>query len=69
MANDPRRNSEGYYAPTAYEGMRSLVREENALDGRVSDLIKVLKFIIRNCGFEVVSRIEIKDIKTGRVFR
>lgn len=69
MANDPRRNSEGYYDPTAYEGMRSLVREENALEGRVSDLIKVLKFIIRNCGFEVVSRIEIKDIKTGRVFR
>lgn len=69
MANDPRRNSEGYYDPTAYEGMRSLIREENALEGRVSDLIKVLKFIIRNCGFEVVSRIEIKDIKTGRVFR
>lgn len=69
MANDPRRNSEGYYDPTAYEGMRSLVREENALEGRVSDLIKVLKFIIRNCGFEVVSRIEIRDIKTGRVFR
>lgn len=69
MANDPRRNSEGYYDPTAYEGMRSLVREENALEGRVSDLIRVLKFIIRNCGFEVVSRIEIKDIKTGRVFR
>ena len=69
MANDPRRNSEGYYDPTAYEGMRSLVREENALEGRVSDLIKVLKFIIRNCGFEVVSRIEIKDIKTGRVFK
>lgn len=73
MANYPKRNSEGYYDPTAYEGVKSIVREENALDGRVSDLVsdlvKVLKFIIRNCGFELVSRIEIKDVKTGRVFK
>ena len=47
----------------------SIAREENALDGRVSDLVRVLKFIIRNCGFELVSRIEIKDVKTGRVFK
>lgn len=69
MANYPKRNSEGYYDPTAYEGVKSIVREENALDGRVSDLVKVLKFIIRNFGFELVSRIEIKDVKTGRVFK
>lgn len=69
MANYPKRNSEGYYDPTAYEGVKSIVCEENALDGRVSDLVRVLKFIIRNCGFELVSRIEIKDVKTGRVFK
>ena len=69
MANYPKRNREGYYDPTAYEGVKSIVREENALDGRVSDLVRVLKFIIRNCGFELVSRIEIKDVKTGRVFK
>lgn len=69
MANYPKRNSEGYYDPTAYEGVKSIVREENALDGRVSDLVRVLKFIIRSCGFELVSRIEIKDIKPGRVFK
>lgn len=69
MANYPKRNSEGYYDPTAYEGVKSIVREENALDGRVSDFVRVLKFIIRSCGFELVSRIEIKDVKTGRVFK
>ena len=69
MANYPKRNSEGYYDPTAYEGVKSIVREENALDGRVSDLVRVLKFIIRSCSFELVSRIEIKDVKTGRVFK
>ena len=42
MANYPKRNSEGYYDPTAYEGVKSIVREENALDGRVSDLVRVL---------------------------
>lgn len=31
MANYPKRNSEGYYDPTAYEGVKSIVREENAL--------------------------------------
>ena len=69
MANYTKRNSEGYYDPTAYEGVKSIVREENALDGRVSDLVRVLKFIVRSCGFELVSRIEIKDVKTGRVFK
>ena len=70
MANsNPKRNSEGYYDPTAYDGMKSIIRDENALNGRVSDLIRVLKFIIHNCGFELVSRIEIKDIKTGRIFK
>ena len=69
MANYPKKNSEGYYDPTAYEGVQSIVREENALDGRVSDLVRVLKFVIRSCGFELVSRIEIKDVKTGRVFK
>ena len=69
MANYPKRNSEGYYDPTAYEGVKSIVREENALDGRVSVLVRVLKFIIRSCGLELVSRIEIKDVKTGRVFK
>lgn len=28
MANYPKRNSEGYYDPTAYEGVKSIVREE-----------------------------------------
>ena len=32
-------------------------------------LIKVLKYIISKSGFELVSRIEIKDKKTGRVFK
>ena len=40
-----------------------------ALEGKVNFLIKVLKFIIAESGFELLARIEIKDKKTGRCFR
>ncbi len=70
MANtDPRRNSEGYYDPTAYLGMKPIVDEENALQREVNTLIKVLKYIINKSGFELVNRIEIRDKQTGKTFR
>lgn len=73
MADNPRLNSEGYYDPTAYHGLRNIIRniirEENAVDYEVSTLIKVLKYIINRAGFELVSRIELKDKKSGRVFK
>ncbi|MBQ7047677.1 MAG: hypothetical protein IJN86_01900 [Clostridia bacterium] len=69
MADNPKRNSEGYSDPTAYLGLRPIIQEENALERDVNMLIKVLKYIISKSGFELVSRIEIKDKKTGRVFK
>ena len=69
MADNPRLNSECYYDPTAYHGLRNIIREENAVDYEVSTLIKVLKYIINRAGFELVSRIKLKDKKSGRVFK
>ena len=69
MADNPKCNSEGYYDPTAYYGLRPIIKEESALEREVNALIKVLKYIISKSGFELVSRIEIKDKKTGRVFK
>lgn len=69
MKGNPRRNSEGYSDPTAYEGLKDIIAEENALEYEVNSLIKVLKYIVRKSGFELVSRIEIKDKKTGRIFK
>ena len=43
--------------------------EDAALEGKVNFLIKVLKFIIAESGFELLARIELKDKKTGRCFR
>ena len=69
MNTNPKKNSEGYSDPTAYEGLRPIIEEENALERRVTQLIKALKYIIGLAGFELVCRIEIKDKKTGRIFR
>lgn len=39
------------------------------LDGKVNFLIKVLKYIIAESGFELLARIELRDKRTGRCFR
>jgi hypothetical protein len=67
--NNPKYNSEGYADPTAYYGTKEIIREKNETEKRAYDLIKVLKFIIRSCGFELIERVKIKDTKTGREFR
>lgn len=36
---------------------------------RVAELIHVLKYIIDKSGFKLVSRIELRDKKTGKEFR
>ena len=63
--DDLRKNGEGYQDPTAYKGMQTTVD----LESKVAFLIKVLKFIIRQSGFELVGRIQIRDKETGRIFK
>lgn len=67
--NNPYYNSEGYPDPTAFAGTRVIIREENETEKKAFELIKVLKFIIRLSGFELIERIKIKDTKSGREFR
>lgn len=55
--------------PTAYHALKPIMQEDAALEGKVNFLIKVLKFIIAESGFELLARIELKDKKTGRCFR
>ena len=67
LANE---NAEGYADPTAYNAIKKVSAEgHEALDAKVNTLIKVLKFIIAESGFELVARIELRDRKTGRFFR
>lgn len=64
-----RKNAEGYSDPTAGTAMSNILREENEQQRRVASLIKVLKRIIDEEGFELIARIEIRDRKTGREYR
>lgn len=66
---NPYFNSEGYADPTAYAGTKNIIKEENETERKAAELIKVLKFIIRSCGFELIERVQIKDTKTGREFK
>ncbi len=66
---NPFLNASGCPDPTAYHGMKSVVQADEALEGKVNFLIKVLKFIIAESGFELLARIEVRDKKTGRCFR
>ena len=66
---DPRKNSEGYADPTAYAAMKTITQEENEQQKRVGTLVHVLKYIINAAGFDLLNRIELKDRKTGRVYR
>lgn len=66
---NPKLNAEGYADPTAYMGMREVVREESEADKRAYDLVKVLKYIIRVAGFELTERVQLKDTKTGKEYK
>lgn len=69
MNRNPYYNNEGYPDPTAYYGTKDVIKEDVELERKTGELIKVLKFIIRSAGFELIERIAIKDTKTGREFR
>lgn len=66
---NPYYNSEGYADPTAYGALKPIVQADAALEGKVNFLIKVLKFIANNAGFDVINRIELRDRNTGRLFK
>lgn len=63
------KNQEGYFDPTASAAVGTVYKVEHDADKRAYDLMKVLKFIIRSCGFELVERIQIKDKKSGREYK
>ena len=69
MGTKPWQNKEGYADPTAYHGLKPIIKEDDEQQKRLNTLIFVLKYITRLAGFELLNRIEIKDRKTGREYR
>jgi len=65
---NPMFNSSGCKDLTPYYAIGNVIKQEKELDERVRTLINVLKFIIDWAGFELISRIKIRDKKTRKVY-
>lgn len=61
----PWENNSGCKDPTAYAATKPISDEE----WRISELVKVLKYIIRLAGFELINRMEFRDRRSGRTYR
>lgn len=62
-------NREGYPDPTAFHGIRQAMTEDDESVQRANALIKELKALIRESGFELITRIELRDKRSGREYR
>ena len=62
---NPYFNQSGCADPTAYHALKNLSDE----DKKANFLIKVLKYIIRESGFELLNRIELQNTETGHIYR
>lgn len=65
MANNDRKNSEGYSDPTAYQAMKNIEVEEE----RFHKLLYAIFDICELANFEIEGRIVLVDKRTGRVWR
>ena len=67
------RNTEGYADPTTHSALNHVMREhlekQEAADARCNQLMRVLKGAIDLAGFDLIARIEVKDRRTGRIYR
>ena len=57
-----------YKDPTADEAI-SHVRHEERERARLNELLRVIRYICHGAGYDVVGRIDLKDRKTGKVWR
>lgn len=65
MTPKPWENKSGCKDPTAYSVEKSILEDEQRKD----ELIWVIKKIIRWAGFELMNWIELRDRKSGRIFK
>lgn len=62
-----KRNGSGAADPTAYAAMRRV--ENGEVDRNASYVVKVLKKYLRSHGFELIGRIPVRHIRSGREYR
>lgn len=64
MDKDFKRNSSGYYDPTAWDAVKNINAEN-----RIKKLLDVIHSIASIAGFEIQGRITFMDTKTGKVYK
>ena len=64
-----KKNKEGYNDPTAYKAISSIQKNETDQQRRMTELIKVLTYIIDKSGFELTGRIQLREKRTKKEFR
>lgn len=61
----PWENSSGCKDPTAYKAETTISAEEQ----RVTELVHCIRYIAKMAGFEIINRIEFREIKSRRTFK
>ncbi len=62
---NPRKNSEGYADPTAYEAIKNADKEEE----RFHRLLHTIFYLCELAGFQIEGRIVLVDRRSGKVWR
>lgn len=66
---NPYFNQSGYPDPTTYKAIKTASHDNNMPEERLTILIKALKNTINASDFELLNRIEARDLKSGKIFR
>lgn len=64
---DPRKNAEGYFDPTAYEAIKK-IEDEARVNERFNKCIHTIFHVCELAGFTLEGRVRMVDRVTGKVF-
>ena len=65
----PRLNASKYPDPTAHDALQAALDEQTEDERRIRKVISTVKNVLDFAGFDLVARIEIRDKKTGKIYR
>ena len=65
----PYYNQSGVPDPTAHEALKPIIQDEHELEQKVHVAVTVIKIILGLAGFDLLNRVELRDKKSGKVFK
>ena len=64
-----KQNGSGCADPTAYEAIKSVTKHAKGRNDEVHQAITLVKNLLKKFDLVVITRIEIKDKRTGKIYR